>query len=90
MDECDRLSRPRRKSEQLAPASSAPLSVKTALNYYGCMKTMLAAAVRIGLCDPGRDITVKLAGGDLTVSCTDERILLTGEVTFVFAGEFEY
>ena len=45
----DRLSRPRRKSEQLAPASTAPLSVKTALNYYGCMKTMLAAAVRIGL-----------------------------------------
>ena len=45
----DRLSRPRRKSEQLPPASSAPLSVKTALNYYGCMKTMLAAAVRIGL-----------------------------------------
>lgn len=45
----DRLSRPRRKAEQLAPASSAPLSVKTALNYYGCMKTMLTAAVRIGL-----------------------------------------
>ena len=45
----DQLSRPRRSSETLPAASSAPLSVKTALNYYGCMKTMLAAAVRVGL-----------------------------------------
>ena len=45
----EKLSRPRRASEQLPPASSAPLSVKTALNYYGCIKTMLAAAVRTGL-----------------------------------------
>ena len=47
----DKLKRPRRKSEQLITAAqqAKPLSVKTALNYYGCMKTMLAAAVRIGL-----------------------------------------
>ena len=46
----DQLSRPRRKNEKLAPPSkvSTPLSAKTALNYYGCMKTMLAAAVRMG------------------------------------------
>jgi integrase len=47
----DKLKRPRRKSEQLITDArqAKPLSVKTALNYYGCMKTMLAAAVRVGL-----------------------------------------
>ena len=49
----DKLKRPRRQAEAdalAAPAAAAkPLSVKTALNYYGCMKTMLAAAVRVGL-----------------------------------------
>ena len=47
----DKLKRPRRENEQLITEAQAakPLSVKTALNYYGCMKTMLAAAVRIGL-----------------------------------------
>ena len=47
----DKLKRPRREGEQLITDAQAakPLSVKTALNYYGCMKTMLAAAVRIGL-----------------------------------------
>ena len=47
----DKLKRPRRKGEQLITDAQAskPLSVKTALNYYGCMKTMLAAAVRVGL-----------------------------------------
>ncbi|MBR6186267.1 MAG: diaminopimelate epimerase, partial [Clostridia bacterium] len=51
---------------------------------------VVAAAVKNGLCDAGRDIIVKLPGGDLTVVCTDQKILLTGEVTFVFEGEFEY
>ena len=50
----------------------------------------VAAAVKTGVCPSGRDIAVKLAGGDLTVNCTNENILLTGEVTFVFEGEFEY
>lgn len=47
----DQLSRPRRQGEKLVPMSKVakPLSVKTTLLYYGCMKTMLAAAVRIGL-----------------------------------------
>ena len=50
----------------------------------------VAAAVKTGVCPAGRDVVVKLAGGDLTVNCTEENILLTGEVTFVFEGEFEY
>ena len=47
----EKLKRPRREGEQLITDAKAakPLSVKTALNYYGCMKTMLAAAVRTGL-----------------------------------------
>lgn len=47
----DQLKRPRRKSEKLVPAAKldAPLSAKTAQNYFGCMKSMLAVAVRIGL-----------------------------------------
>ena len=47
----DKLKRPRRAGEELITDAqqAKPLSVKTALNYYGCMKTMLAAAVRIGL-----------------------------------------
>ena len=47
----EKLKRPRREGEQLITDArqARPLSVKTALNYYGCMKTMLAAAVRIGL-----------------------------------------
>jgi integrase len=47
----DQLKRPRRDGEKLITDAQAakPLSVKTALLYYGCMKTMLAAAVRVGL-----------------------------------------
>ena len=47
----EQLKRPRRSGEQLITDAqkAKPLSVKTALNYYGCMKTMLAAAVRVGL-----------------------------------------
>lgn len=47
----DKLKRPRRAGEELITDAqqAKPLSVKTALNYYGCLKTCLAAAVRIGL-----------------------------------------
>ena len=50
----------------------------------------VAAACKNGLCEPGRDITVKLDGGDLTVNYTDEKITLTGNTVLVFEGEFEY
>ena len=49
-----------------------------------------AAAVKLGLCEAGRDITVKQAGGDLTVNCAEDKITLTGDVVFVFEGSFEY
>ena len=50
----------------------------------------VAAAVKTGVCPADKDIVVKLAGGDLTVRCTEEKITLTGEATHVFEGEFEY
>ncbi len=50
----------------------------------------VAAAVKNGLCDAGKDVTVKLAGGDLTVNYTEDRILLTGSAVQVYTGEFEY
>ncbi|MBR6185765.1 MAG: diaminopimelate epimerase, partial [Clostridia bacterium] len=45
-----------------------------------------AAAVRNGCCDPCRDLTVKLPGGDLTVHYENDRIILTGEAVLVFEG----
>ena len=48
------------------------------------------AAVENGYCDKGSDITVKLLGGDLTVNYSDERVVLTGGVTMVYGGSFEY
>lgn len=47
----DQLKHPRRRGEKLISDAKAmkPLSAKTAQNYYGCMKTMLTAAVRVGL-----------------------------------------
>ena len=49
-----------------------------------------AAAVRLGLCAQGADITVKMPGGDLTVNCRDGRVILTGGAESVFEGTFEY
>ena len=50
----------------------------------------VAAACKNGFCETGKDITVKLSGGDLIVNYTDEKITLTGNTVLVFEGEFEY
>jgi len=50
----------------------------------------VAAAVRNGYCEAGKDILVKLPGGDLTVRETDGQITLTGDTNLVFEGEFCY
>ncbi len=50
----------------------------------------VAAAVRLGLCDPGKDILVKLPGGDLTVREEGGRMTLTGETAAVFEGTLVY
>ena len=49
----EKLTRPRTEAEKkklaASKAAGKPLAQKTILLYYGCMKTMLAAAVRVGL-----------------------------------------
>ncbi|MGM9521077.1 MAG: carbamoyl-phosphate synthase large subunit [Oscillospiraceae bacterium] len=48
------------------------------------------AATENGFLTKGRDITVKLEGGDLTVNYTDERVILTGDAVLVYEGVYEY
>ena len=50
----------------------------------------VAAAVANGLCEKGRDITVKVRGGDLVVNYTDEKVTLTGDAKLVYEGIVEY
>ena len=50
----------------------------------------VAAAVANGLCEKGRDITVRVKGGELIVHYTDEGVTLTGDAKLVYTGEFEY
>ncbi len=49
----------------------------------------VVAACENGFCRKGSDITVKLAGGDLIVNYTDEKVVLTGNVRLVYEGEIE-
>ena len=48
------------------------------------------AAVLNGRCERGRDITVKLAGGNMTVHYADDAVTLVGSAVMVYEGEFEY
>ena len=50
----------------------------------------VAAAVADGLCEKGRDITVKVRGGDLVVNYTDGKMTLTGDAKLVYEGTAEY
>jgi carbamoyl-phosphate synthase large subunit len=50
----------------------------------------VVAACELGYCDKGKDITVKLTGGEVIVNYTDERITLTGNAVIAYKGEFEY
>lgn len=47
------------------------------------------AAVENGICEKGKDITVKLVGGDLVINYTDESVFMTGEAVKVYDGEIE-
>lgn len=47
------------------------------------------AAVLNGICEKGKDITVHLRGGDLTINYTDERVLMTGPAVKVYDGTVE-
>ena len=50
----------------------------------------VVAAVANGLCEKGKDVTVRARGGDLIVNYTDERVTLTGDAKLVYTGEAEY
>ena len=50
----------------------------------------VAAAVAVGKCEKGRDITVRAKGGDMIVCYTDEKVTLTGDAKLVYIGETEY
>ena len=50
----------------------------------------VAAAVALGKCEKGRDITVRAKGGDMIVCYTDEKVTLTGDAKLVYTGEAEY
>ena len=50
----------------------------------------VAAAIRNGHCVMGEDVVVKVRGGDLTVNCTEDDILLTGDTKLVFEGTVYY
>ena len=49
-----------------------------------------AAAVRLGYCREGADITVKLPGGDMYVRIDGDTVTLTGGASIVFEGTFRY
>ncbi|MCR5826266.1 MAG: carbamoyl-phosphate synthase large subunit [Oscillospiraceae bacterium] len=49
-----------------------------------------AAAAAKGLCPLGRDITVKVPGGDVSVNVTEQRVLLTGGAVLTYEGAFEF
>ncbi len=48
-----------------------------------------AAAVRNGISESGSDITVRLNGGNLSINCTDDKVIMTGPAEFVFEGEIK-
>ena len=48
------------------------------------------AATENGYVEKGRDITVKLVGGDLIVNYTDHEVILTGDAVMVYEGVLEY
>ena len=50
----------------------------------------VVAAVAAGQCEQGRDITVRVRGGDLVVNYTDEAVTLTGDAKLVYTGTVEY
>jgi carbamoyl-phosphate synthase large subunit len=49
----------------------------------------VAAAVRNGLCEKGKDITVHLSGGKLIINYSSDTIYMTGEAEKIFEGEVE-
>ncbi|MBQ7718670.1 MAG: carbamoyl-phosphate synthase large subunit [Clostridia bacterium] len=59
---------------------------------HACGTGACAAAVASclnGYCEKGKDIKVKLLGGDLIVNYTDETVFMTGDAELIYTGEIE-
>ncbi|MBR6531660.1 MAG: carbamoyl-phosphate synthase large subunit [Clostridia bacterium] len=50
----------------------------------------VVVATELGMCNKGEDITVKMPGGDLVITYTDETILVNGDTHKVYEGVVEY
>ncbi|MBR0350149.1 MAG: carbamoyl-phosphate synthase large subunit [Clostridia bacterium] len=50
----------------------------------------VVVATELGMCKKGEDITVKMPGGDLVITYTDETILVNGDTQKVYEGVVEY
>jgi carbamoyl-phosphate synthase large subunit len=50
----------------------------------------VVVATDLGKCKKGEDITVKMPGGDLVITYTDETILVNGDTHKVYEGVVEY
>ena len=60
------------------------------ISYASWASAAVVAAVANGLCEKGKDVTVRAKGGDHIVNYTDERVTLTGDAKLVYTGEAEY
>ena len=49
-----------------------------------------AAAIENGYCEKNEPITVKVRGGDMTVVCSDDGVMLTGNAVLVFKGTVRF
>lgn len=59
----------------------------------GCGTSAAAAVVvatEMGLCKKGEDVTVKMPGGDVVITYTDETIFVNGDTRKVYEGVVEY
>ena len=51
----------------------------------------VAAAVKNGICEFGKPVTVRLVGGDLTITVEEDyRVFMAGSATKVYEGVYEY
>ncbi|HAE89108.1 MAG TPA: diaminopimelate epimerase, partial [Clostridiales bacterium] len=50
----------------------------------------VVAATELGYLKKGRDVTVKVKGGDLQVNYSDDGLTLSGDTVLVYKGEFEF
>lgn len=51
----------------------------------------VAASIECGICHTGEEITVKLLGGDLKITCLDDNtVYMTGTATTVYEGVYYY